>query len=146
MIRLAWFGWIPMPVTQGCTPPFQQTRGANRSLACHSSFSQGDEEEQNLLLLRFSICQLAHFFSEEEQGVEFLQGTFFASSDCSLITGQGSVCFSQYLPRNDSWAEGKAKASWSPLWNFTTLKCKIIHRNTISCNSGKDLRSLASLK
>lgn len=145
MIRLAGSGWIPMPETQGCTPPFQQARGANRSLACRSSFSQGDEGEQNLLLLRFSISQLAHFFSEE-QGVEFLQGTFFASPDCSLITCQGSVCFSQYLPRNDSWAEGKAKASWSPLWNFTTLKCKIIHRNMISCNSGKDLRCLASLK
>lgn len=38
--------------------------------------------------------------------------------------------FSLHLPRNDSWAEGKAKTSWSPLWNFITLKCKTIHRNT----------------
>lgn len=97
------------------------------SLAWHS---RSLKEKRGSKTFCSSVLSTYTFLLQEmsTKGRSFAENIFCLL--CSLITCQGSASFSQYFLRNYSWTQGKAKASQSPLQNFTTLNCIIIHRNT----------------
>lgn len=98
MMGWAGFGWIPLPVTPGCCTPRPSKPGESGLTLL---YSQGEERKQNFLLLTLINF---HIFPQrnKHKGKEFCKEHFFTSSDCSLITCQGSASFSQYLLRNCS--------------------------------------------
>lgn len=148
MIRHAGFGWTPTPVTWGRHHSlFQKARGVNRSLACHSLFSQGGEREQTLLLLRFNTCQLAHFSSEkDEQGGEVAENGFLLPLIAALLPVRiqsASVGIFPEMTREQKVMLRQVEVPPEISWHWNAKPSVAIW---ISYNSYKDLRYLASLK
>lgn len=91
-------------------PASQRSNREFKPVTAHSP--REVSENKHLLLLRFSTHQPRAFFLGERKTrgrSVFAQNTFFASSDCSPITCQGSICFTGISPETTNEQKASLK-------------------------------------